>query len=497
VQSGVEKLSPTSVRLTVEVPFEELQPSLDAAYKKIAGQVSVPGFRKGKVPPQIIDQRVGRSVVLDEAVNEALPQIYRQALEENEVVPLGQPEIDVTEFEDHQRLTFTAELDVRPDIEIPDYTGLEVQVDDAEVTEADVDAELHGLRERFGTLVDVDREAADGDYVTIDLSASRDGEPIEEAQATGLSYQVGKGNMLDGLDEALRGRKAGDATTFATQLVGGELAGQDVDVEVKVSAVKEQQLPEVDEEFAQTASEFDTVEELTADLRARLERNKRLEQASGARDAVLEALLDRTEVPLPEKVVSDEVAQRREQIREQLAYAGMSEQQYLDSEEQTEDEFAAEIEKRARDALAAQFVLDEIAKKEELGVEESELTQHIVRRAQQAGMQPEQFAQQVMQAGQVQLLVNEVVRGKALAVVVEASQVKDASGNVLDLKSLQSDGTYADPEELAAQAAAAESGEGEPGAGETGAGETGAADAEAAVADAEAAAAEGEAAERS
>jgi trigger factor len=485
VQSGVEKLSPTSVRLTVEVPFEELKPSLDAAYKKIAGQVSIPGFRKGKVPPQIIDQRVGRSVVLDEAVNDALPQIYRQALEENEVIPLGQPEIDVTEFEDHERLTFTAELDVRPDIDIPDYTGLEVQVDDAEVTDADVDAELQGLRERFGTLVDVDREAADGDFVTIDLSASRDGEPIEEAQATGLSYQVGKGNMLDGLDEALRGRKAGDGTTFATQLVGGELAGQDVDVEVRVSAVKEQELPEVDEEFAQTASEFDTVEELTADLRTRLEQNKRLEQASEARDAVLEALLDRTEVPLPEKVLSDEVAQRREQVREQLAYAGMSEQQYLDSEKQTEDEFAAEIEKRARDALAAQFVLDEIAKKEELGVEESELTQHIVRRAQQAGMQPEQFAQQVMQAGQVQLLVNEVVRGKALAVVVEASQVKDASGQVLDLTNLQSDGTYADPDEVAAEPAGD--------AGELAEGGTGDAEAEATVADAEAAAAEGEA----
>jgi trigger factor len=451
VQSGVEKLSPTSVRLTVEVPFEELKPSLDAAYKKIAGQVSIPGFRKGKVPPQIIDQRVGRGVVLDEAVNDALPDLYRRALEENEVTPLGQPEIDVTDFADNEKLTFTAELDVRPDIEVPDYAGLEVEVDPVEVTAEAVDEELQQLRARFGTLVDVDREAADDDFVTIDLSASKDGEPIEDAQATGLSYQVGKGNMLDGLDDALRGRKAGESTTFQTQLVGGELAGQDVDVEVTIGAVKEQELPEVDEEFAQTASEFDTVEELTADLYTRLERNKRLEQASAARDAVLEKLLDRTEVPLPDRVVDEEVSSRREQIREQLAYAGMSEQQYLDSEEQTEDEFAAEVEKRARDALAAQFVLDEIAKKEELGVEEAELTQHIVRRAQQAGMQPEQFAQQVMQAGQVPLLVNEVVRGKALAVVVEAAEVKDTAGNVVDLKNLQPDGTYADPDAQDAQ----------------------------------------------
>jgi trigger factor len=449
VQSGVEKLSPTSVRLTVEVPFEELKPSLDAAYKKIAGQVSIPGFRKGKVPPQIIDQRVGRGAVLDEAVNDALPELYRRALEENDVMPLGQPEIDVTEFEDHQRLTFTAELDVRPDIDLPDYHGVQVEVDDVEVTDADVDEQLQGLRERFGTLVDVDREARDDDFVTIDLSASKDGEQIEDAQATGLSYQVGKGNMLDGLDEALRGRKAGESATFSSTLVGGALAGQDVDVEVKIGAVKEQELPEVDEEFAQTASEFDTVEELTDDLRTRLVRGKRLEQASAARDAVLEELLEHVEVPLPERVVTDEIAQRREQIREQLAYAGMNEQQYLDSEGQTEDEFSAEVEKRARDALAAQFVLDEIAKKEELGVEEAELTQHIVRRAQQSGMQPEQFAQQVMQAGQLPLLVQEVIRGKALAVVVEGAEVKDGSGTVLDLKNLQPDGSYGDPSEQA------------------------------------------------
>ena len=445
VQSGVEKLSPTSVRITVEVPFEELKPSLEAAYKKIAGQVSIPGFRKGKVPPQIIDQRIGRGVVLDEAVNDAIPGLYMRALEESELQPLGQPDIDVTDFEDHQKLTFTAELDVKPDIELPDYTGIEAEVDAIEVTDDEVQEHLQGLRERFGTLVDVEREAGDDDFVTIDLSASKDGEPIEDALATGLSYQVGKGNMLDGLDDAIRGLKAGDSTTFQTQLVGGDLAGQDVDVKVKVSAVKEQELPEVDEEFAQTASEFDTVEELTADLRARLEQDKRLEQASAARDAVLEKLLERVEVPLPERAVADEVEQRREQIRDHLAYAGMTEQQYLDSEKQTEDEFAADVEKRARDAMVAQFVLDEIAKKEELGVEEAELTQHIVRRAQQAGMQPEQFAQQVMQAGQVPLLVNEVVRGKALAVVVEAAHVKDSNGDEVDLSNLQADGAYADP----------------------------------------------------
>ncbi|HET7328246.1 MAG TPA: trigger factor [Nocardioidaceae bacterium] len=460
MQSAVEKLSPTSVRLTIEVPFEDLKPNLDAAYKKVGQQITIPGFRKGKVPPQIIDQRVGRGAVLDEAVNEAVPELYRKAVEDAELTPLGQPEIEVTEFEDNAKLTFTAEVDVRPEITVPDFGGLQAEVDDVVVTDEDVEEQLQALRERFGTLVDVDRAVGDGDFVTIDLSASKDGELIEDAQATDLSYQVGKANMLEGLDEALLGMSAGETNTFSTSLVGGDQVGEEVDVEVKVSAVKEQELPEVDEEFAQTASEFDTVEELTADVRTRLEQGKRLEQAAQARDAVLEKLLDITDVPVPDKVLAQEVEARREQIREQLQYAGMTEQAYLDAEEQTEDEFAADIEKRSRDAMAAQFVLDAIARAEEIGVDESELSQQIVRRAQQSGMQPEQFAQQVMQAGQVPMLVAEVVRGKALATVVESAEVKDASGNVIDLKNLQPDGSFGDPEAEGAEAADSAAGDG-------------------------------------
>jgi trigger factor len=446
VHSAVEQLSPTSVRLTVEVPFEELKPNVDAAYRKIAQQITVPGFRKGKVPPPIVDQRIGRGVVLDEAVNEAIPQLYVKALEDAEVSPLGQPEIDVTDFEDHAKLIFTAEVDVRPHITIPDYDTLQAEVDHFEVTDEDVDAQVQALRERFGTLVDVDRAVQDNDFVTIDLSGSQNGEPVEDAQAAGLSYQVGKTTLLDGLDDALLGMKAEESKTFPTRLVGGQLSGEEVDVEVTVRAVKEQELPELDEEFAQSASEFDTIDELTADLRTRLERGRRLEQAASARDAVLEKLLDITEIPVPDKLLASEVESRREQIREQLRYAGMSEQDYLDSEQQTEDEFTAELEKRARDALAAQFVLDEIAKKEDIGVDESELSSHIVRRAQQAGAQPEAFAQQVMQAGNVPLLVSEVVRAKALALVVEAAEVRDSSGNVVELKELQPDGTIAESE---------------------------------------------------
>ena len=333
MKSATETLTPTRVKLTVEVPFAELEPNLSAAYKKIGAQIQVPGFRKGKVPPAIVDQRLGRGAVLDEAVNDALPKLYVEALRENDLQPLGQPEVDVVKFADGDALEFTAEVDVRPDIELPDYTGLQAQVDAIEVSDDDVAEQLQGLRERFGSLNEVERAAADGDFVTIDLSASEDGTPIEEAQASGLSYEVGKGTMVDGLDKALRGMAAGESTSFSSVLMGGDRSGQEVDIEVAVQAVQEQELPDLDDEFAQTASEFDTVDELRDDLLEKLTRGKRLEQAGAARDAVLEKLLTMVEVPLPDAVVAEELSSRREQITQQLAQAGMTQDDYLEQEE--------------------------------------------------------------------------------------------------------------------------------------------------------------------
>ncbi|QNN53406.1 trigger factor [Nocardioides mesophilus] len=457
MKSAVETLSPTRAKLTVEVPFEELKPSLDAAYKKIAQQINVPGFRRGKVPPMVIDRQVGRGAVLDEAINAALPQLYVQALRENELEPLAQPEIDITKLEDNESLEFTAEVDIRPEVELPDYQGLAVSVDDLAVTDADVEEQLQNLRERFGTLADVERAAAEGDFVTLDLKATQDGEVVEGAEVSGMSYQVGNGGMIDGLDEALTGMSAGEDKTFTTQLVGGELKGEDVEVHVTVSAVKEQELPELDDDFAQTASEFDTVEELTADVRTRLERGKRLEQAAAARDAVLEKVLDLVEVPLPDAIVDSELKARRDNITQQLAYAGMTMEQYLDSEEQTVDEFEADLEKRVRDAVAAQFVLDQVAKKEEISVNEGELQEHLLRRAQQSGQNPQEFIQHMVEHNHIPEMVSEVVRGKALALVVEAAVVTDESGNHVELKNLLPDGTIGEPGDEAADEPASES----------------------------------------
>ena len=458
MKSAVETLSPTRAKLTVEVPFEELKPSLDAAYKKIAKQINVPGFRRGKVPPMVIDRQIGRPAVLDEAINEALPKLYVDALQANDLQPLDQPQIDITRLEDNDTLEFTAEVDVRPEITVPDYEGLEVSVEDVEVTDEDVEEQLRNLRERFATLHEVDRAAADRDFVVIDLLARKDGEPVEGAEVNGMSYQVGSEGLVDGIDEALLGMSAGEEKTFTSRLVGGDQMGNEVDVEVKVSAVKEQDLPELDDEFAQTASEFDTVDELRADIRTRLERGKRLEQAASARDAVLERLLELVEIPLPDAMVEAEINARRENIEQQLEYAGISMQSYLDSEEQTIDEFEADLEKRVRDAVAAQFLLEEVARKAEIGVDQQELTDHIFGRAQQSGQDPNEFARHMVEHNHIPEMVSEVVRGKALAGIVEAAKVSDASGNLVDLKNLLPDGSLAEPGQEEAGAEGAQEG---------------------------------------
>jgi len=457
VKSAVETLSPTRAKLTVEVPFEELKPSLDAAYKKIATQINVPGFRRGKVPPAVIDRQVGRGVVLEEAVNEVVPQKYMEALQANELQPLAQPEIEVTKFEDNEALEFTAEVDVKPEIKLPTYDGVTATVEDIAISDEDVAEQVEALRERFATLIDVERPAADGDFVVMDLKATKDGEVVEGAEVSGMSYRVGRGGMIDGLDEALVGLAAGDEKIFSSQLVGGDLVGEGVDVAVAVSQVQEQELPELDDEFAQLASEFDTVAELTEDVRERLGRGRRLEQAAAARDAVLEALLESVDVPLPETIVTDELNARRRSFEQQLAYAGVTMEKYLEDEGQTQEEFEADLERRVRDAVTAQFILDEIAQVEEFGIDQQELSEHMVRKAQQSGEDPQEFANHMFEHNHIPELVQEILRGKALARIVEAAVVTDASGNPVELKNLRPDGTIGEPEaEAAAEADDAE-----------------------------------------
>ncbi|WP_371580261.1 trigger factor [Streptomyces sp. NBC_01314] len=434
MKSAVETLNPTRVRLSIEVPFEELKDSLDAAYKKINQQVTVKGFRKGKVPARVIDQRFGRGAVLEEAVNDALPKFYTDAVNEAELNVLGQPEVDITELKDGETLNFTAEVDIRPTIEIPDYSGIEVEVDAVEVSEEDIEKAVEQLRERFASTSPVERAAEDGDVVTIDLEAKVDGEILEDGVAEGVSYTIGSGELLDGIDDAVKGLEAGGEATFASELKGGSAAGKEAEVTVKVSQVAARELPALDDEFAQLASEFDTLEELQADSRKRLENMKQYDQATQAQERVLEKLLELVEVPVPEKLLEDEINTRKHNLEHhQLGQMGLELEKYLEIQGKTVEEFDAETKEAAVKGIKTQFVLDELVAKEKLNVNQEELTEHLMRRAASSGMSPDQFAQAVVQNNQVQLLVGEVARGKALALVVESSTVKDTNGEVVDL----------------------------------------------------------------
>lgn len=418
VKSAVETLEPTKVKLTVEVTYDELKPSIEHAYEHIAKEVSIPGFRKGKVPPRIIDQRVGRGVVLEHAINDGLPGFYGEAVREQKLRPLAQPSVEVTKVPDPSEtegeLHFTAEVEVRPEIEIPEVSSLEITVDDVAVTEEDVAARLDALRERFGSLVGVDRPAQDKDYVVIDMSAKIEDEEIDTV--SGTSYQIGSGTMLEGLDEALIGLSAGEDAIFTSPLAGGEHAGKDATITVKVTSVKERELPDADDDFAQMASEFDTIAELTEDLREQVGKSKVSQQAVQARDNLLEALLGAVEIPVPAGVVEAEI------------------HRHLESEGRLEDdEHREEVREEATVALRNQILLDTLAEKLEIKVGQGELLEFLLQSARQYGMDPNEFIQQIDANGQIPSVVAEVARSKSLAVALRTVEVKDASGNVVDL----------------------------------------------------------------
>jgi len=435
VKTDVEELSPTRVRLSIEVPFDELKPSLDKAYREVGRQVRIPGFRPGRVPPPVIDRRVGRDVVLSQAVNDALPDLYARAVAEGDIYALGQPEVEITNLDDGKELIFTVEVDVRPKFELPDLASLAVTVDDTRVTPDEVAEYLGSLQERFASLKSVQRPVQADDYTSIDLSASVDGEPVEDAQASGLSYQVGSQSLLDGLDDALIGMSAGDSTTFRTELAGGEFRGREADVTVTVHSVKVKEVPGLDDEFAQLASEFDTLGELRADTRAQLERVKATQQIIQARDRALDALLDQVDIPLPESVVAEEVSQNRDSLLQQLQRAGATLDGYLEMTNQTREQFDVDLERRARRAVKVTLVLDQLAREAELGVDEAELSAYVARQAEQMNVAPDRLARQLADEGRLSAVASEILRGKAMNLIAERVKVTDTAGHDVDVTS--------------------------------------------------------------
>lgn len=432
MKSTVEQLSPTRVRINVEVPFTELEPDFDRAFKELAKQVRLPGFRPGKAPRKLLEARIGRGAVLEQVVNDALPSRYSEAVSTSDLKPLGQPEIEITKLEDNEELVFTAEVDIRPEITLPELESLKITVDPIEVTDEEVDAELQSLRARFGTLKGVERGVQEDDFVSIDLSATVDGNEVPEAATEGLSHEVGSGQLIDGLDEAIIGLKADESKTFTTKLVAGEYAGQDAEVTVTVKSVKERELPEPDDEFAQLASEYDTIEELRNSLVDQVRRLKSVQQAEQIRDKAIEALLEQTEVPLPEKIVQaqiDEVVHNaihgldhdEEKFAEQLAEQGSS-----------REEFDAETRTEAEKAVKTQLLMDAVADKLEIQVSQNDLTERLVLMSRQYGLEPQQLIQILQQNNQLPAMFADVRRGLTIAAVVHAATVTDTDGNVID-----------------------------------------------------------------
>ncbi|OBI36293.1 trigger factor [Mycobacterium colombiense] len=432
MKSTVEQLSPTRVRINVEVPFSELEPDFQRAYKELARQVRLPGFRPGKAPAKLLEARFGREAMLDQVVNEALPARYGQAVAESEVHPLGQPEIEVTKKEYGEELAFTAEVDVRPKLTLPDPGALKVSVDPIEVSDEDVDAELQSLRARFGTLTGVDRPVADGDFVSIDLSATIDGEEIPGAAAQGLSHEVGSGRLIAGLDEALVGLSVDEPKEFTAQLATGEHAGKDAQVTVTVKSIKERELPEPDDEFAQLASEFDTIEELKSNLREQVGRTKRAQQAENIREAALDTLLEQVEVPLPEAIVKAQVDSALHNALHSLDHDESKLEEVLAQQGKSREEFETETRTAAETDVKRQLLLDALADDLEVQVGQDDLTERLVATSRQYGIEPQQLLAYLQENNQLPAMFADVRRALAIAEVIRAATVTDTAGNAID-----------------------------------------------------------------
>ncbi len=418
MKSSVENLSPTRVRFDISIEFNEMSEHVADAYKKVASQVNIPGFRKGKVPPAMIDQRVGRGAVLDEAINAALPDFYTQAAREHKIAVIGRPEVDIKEFVDNEKLNFTIEVDVRPEIKLPDFSSIEIKVDDVAVTQAEIDEQVDSLRARFGTLHIVERAAKTGDFASIDLVAKVNGEEVEGGTANDISYEVGSNSMVEGLDEAVVGLNSGESKVFETTLLGMQ-EGETGSVTVTVKSVKERELPALDDAFAKLASEFDTLAELKEDIAKRLERVKALEQGAQARDKLVDKLLSELEIPVPDKIVEEEI------------------HAHLEREGRLDDaEHRAEVDRDTRQMLKQDFLLDEVVKTEAVEVTEIELTEYVMRTASRYGMAPQDFANRVTQSGGINQMLAEVARAKALANILNRVSVVTESGKKVDLEAL-------------------------------------------------------------
>ena len=418
MKSTIENLTPTRIKVQVEVPFSELKPSLDAAYQKIASQISVPGFRKGKVPTQVIDQRVGRPAVLQEAINEAVPKAYAEALKDKKVYPIGRPKVEVDELKENEELKFSAEVDVRPDFETPKYKGLKLQVEKARDLGEDVKKQLEDLRGRFSTLSAVERAVKDQDVVLLDITGTKDDVQVNEYSGQALAYTVGSNGLVPGADEVLIGTKAEQIVKLDFTPEDGPFKDQQISLDITVNSVNEKVLPDADDDFAKMASEFDTLEELKKDLEEKVKQSRIIEQTYMAREKAGDALIAlMTKVPLPENAIESEF-----------------EEHFKDGH--GDDVHKEEFKVGSRRSMQSQFVLDKIAEDENIGVSDADLSEWITQNAMKYQMAPQTFADALVRSGEITLVMGEIRRSKALTLVVKEADVTDADGNKVDVASV-------------------------------------------------------------
>ena len=427
MQTTLENTDKHTVKLTVEVPPEEFGRDLDRAYRKVAQQVKIPGFRKGKVPRQVIDAQLGREAVLGEFLEDSVPQYYREALREHDLAPITDPDIDLGDVEEGKPLVFTAVVEVRPRLKLEEkrYKGISVERPAAEVTDADVDRFLDSLRERFAELETVGRPAASGDFVVIDIRATIHGEEIGEGTRQDYLYGVGTGEFGEVLDRELEGKRAGEILKFNDVLGpgAGEQAGREVAFQVLVKEVKGKKLPPADDAFAKIASEFDTLDELKESLRQQLARNRERGIDAEVRDRVLQTLVDSVEVDLPDTLVDEEVQHRVLHAQERAEQAGMALEQLLETQGFDELRFRADARDHAIRAIKADLVLEAVARQEDIQVTPEEIGREISGLAQALGRDPKELAKNLDRSGQVVALAGDIIRSKALDLLVEHADI--------------------------------------------------------------------------
>ena len=425
LSTTTERLGDDKVKLRVEVPEKELGKALDAAYRRWAKEIKVPGFRKGKVPRQIIDSRVGADVVREDALQDALPALYREALAAEELEAIASPDIQIIEFETGSPLVFEVTVDVRPEISVPDLTSISIQAPPSDVTDEDLDEQLERLRDRFAELDTVGREARRGDFALIDLNGYRHDEPVEGASAPDLLYEIGSRSGPPRLDDELEGNRPGAILKFTDTLPpeAGELGGQEISFTVLLKEVKAKRLPTLDDEFAKTVGEFDTLEELRDDIRKRLGEVKISMVGEEIARLALAALVDEARLDPPQVLVEGEFEHRLKHFEADLKKAGLTLDGYARQSDLTELEIRRDIRLEVERSVAAELLLEEIAREQDVEVTQEDVGREIAIAAARAGKDPKEVAEQVVSSGRLNSIAADIMRRKALDYVVKTINV--------------------------------------------------------------------------